>query len=158
MDLTIPAKNLRTFSNAIQCLAKTGQTLFISCHPGELTLRTINDGRSSFMCATFGRDFFEGRGPLVSAPKALSQRKRKGEGRKRKRKRRGESKRDRRGDISNSLESSTDEGERSVRERAAQRAYYYRYRSCWVSTSVYRYCKKANDNRFFVNFLTQRPG
>ena len=78
MDLTIPAKNLKTFTAAIQSLAKTGATLFISCQPDELTLRTINDGKSSFMCATFARSFFEGSGPLVTmSPADLKKRKNK---------------------------------------------------------------------------------
>ena len=68
MDITIPASNLKVFTSAISALSKTGQTLFISCKPDELSLRTINDSKSAYLSATFGRSFFSGSGSLVTLP------------------------------------------------------------------------------------------
>jgi Rad9. len=60
MDVIIPAHNIKTLSNAVQALAKIGKFLYVEFDPlTGLTLRTLNDAKSSFAEFTFDVGFFE---------------------------------------------------------------------------------------------------
>ncbi|GMH68270.1 hypothetical protein TrLO_g10152 [Triparma laevis f. longispina] len=58
LSLLLPQSSLRTFSSSISSLHKIGRTLFLEATPTHLTLRTLNDTKSSFMRIEFGSDFF----------------------------------------------------------------------------------------------------
>lgn len=60
MDVIIPAHNLKILSSSLTTLAKIGKQLYIEFDPlTGLTLRTLNDGKSSFGEFTFDVGFFE---------------------------------------------------------------------------------------------------
>jgi hypothetical protein len=60
MDVIIPAHNIKTLSNAVSALAKIGKFLYVEFDPlTGLTLRTLNDAKSSFAEFTFDVGFFE---------------------------------------------------------------------------------------------------
>mmetsp|Transcript_5772 Transcript_5772/g.10937 ORF Transcript_5772/g.10937 Transcript_5772/m.10937 type:complete len:456 (-) Transcript_5772:462-1829(-) len=60
MDVIIPSHNIKTLSNAVSALAKIGKFLYLEFDPlTGLTLRTLNDAKSSFAEFTFDVGFFE---------------------------------------------------------------------------------------------------
>lgn len=60
MDVIIPAHNIKILSSSLTALSKIGKQLYIEFDPlTGLTLRTLNDGKSSFAEFLFDVGFFE---------------------------------------------------------------------------------------------------
>lgn len=60
MDVIIPSHNLKVLSSAVSTLGKIGKVLYIEFDPLDgLTLRALNDAKSSFCCFHFDVGFFE---------------------------------------------------------------------------------------------------
>ena len=60
MDVIIPSHNLKILSSAVSTLGKIGKVLYIEFDPFDgLTLRALNDAKSSFCCFHFDVGFFE---------------------------------------------------------------------------------------------------
>ena len=60
MDVIIPAHNIKTLSSSISTLSKIGKILYIEFDPLDgLTLRSLNDAKSSFLHFHFEVGFFE---------------------------------------------------------------------------------------------------
>ena len=75
MDVIIPAHNLKTLSSSLSTLSKIGKYLYFEFDPlTGLTLRTINDAKSSFGQFHFDVGFFE---RCTSPPGAILSKKKK---------------------------------------------------------------------------------
>lgn len=55
MDLKISQHNLKTFAQALQCLAKIGKELFLEVDDNQMVMRTLNDAKSAFSAFYFKR-------------------------------------------------------------------------------------------------------
>ncbi|GMH51722.1 hypothetical protein TrST_g11024 [Triparma strigata] len=71
LSLLLPSSSIRPFSSSISCLHKIGRTIFLESSSTHLTLRTLNDTKSSFMKISFTSSFF-----LTLNPPSSSKRKR----------------------------------------------------------------------------------
>ena len=75
MDVIIPSHNLKILSSSITTLAKIGKVLYIEFDPLDgLTIRALNDAKSSFVYFHFEVGFFE---RCSTSSDVLSRRKRK---------------------------------------------------------------------------------